>query len=409
MREWLSTRTGGDRETSVITEVEARAHILQSVRTLSSRRVPLARAQGEFAAKDIVARLALPVFDNSAMDGYAVVAGSCQSERSQRVIGEQPAGVDRHLRITAGEAVRIFTGAPMPQGADAVVMQEDVRREGAEIFIEGEVEPGEFIRRRGSDLSEGQKILAAGEKIRPQTLGLLASQGLSEIEVGGEVSAAILTTGDELVPPGQALAPGQIHESNSTLLRALIDQSGGSVAFVDHCADEAPAIEAGLRAGIENDVLVVVGGISVGARDLVKPALAAIGAEVDLWRVSVKPGKPFLFGRAGRCAIFGLPGNPVSAFVTFLLFVRPAILQMRGARGEELLLATGPAELSEEVQNSSDRPHYVRGRVAGGKFTPVGRQESHALYGLSRANALLRVPPGAVFPRQSTVPILLLE
>jgi molybdopterin molybdotransferase len=154
---------------------------------------------------------------------------------------------------------------------------------------------------------------------------------------------------------------------------------------------------------------VVVGGISVGARDLVKPALVAVGAEVDLWRVLVKPGKPFLFGRAGQCAIFGLPGNPVSAFVTFLLFVRPALLQMRGAHKDELSLPIGPAMLSEEVQNPSDRPHYLRGRVTNGKFTPVGRQESHALYGLSCANALLRVPPGVVFPSLSTVSILLLE
>jgi len=297
----------------------------------------------------------------------------------------------------------------MPKGADAVVMQEDVRREDLEIFIEGEVQPGEFVRRRGSDLSEGQKILSAGEKIRPQTLALLAAQGFAEIEVGGEVRTAIVTTGDELIPPGEALGAGQIHESNSTLLRALVDQSGGSVAFVEHCGDEAPSIEAALRTGLQSDVLVVVGGISVGARDLVKPALVAVGAEVDLWRVLVKPGKPFLFGRAGQGAIFGLPGNPVSAFVTFLLFVRPALLQMRGAHEEELSLPIGPAMLSEEVQNPSDRPHYLRGRVTNGKFTPVGHQESHALYGLSRANALLRVPPGVVFPSLSTVSILLLE
>jgi molybdopterin molybdotransferase len=405
----LSTLSGGDTDIWVITEEEALAHILESVKPRSARSVSLTQARDRFAAQEILARIALPVFDNSAMDGYAVVAASCRLGQSQRVIGEQPAGVDRKLRIAAGEAVRVFTGAPIPEGADAVIMQEDVRREGAEIFIDTEVEPGEFIRRRGSDLSEGQKILSVGERIRPQTLALLAAQGLAEIGVGGEVRAAIITTGDELVTPGRALGEGQIYESNSILMRALFDKYGVSIAAVEHCADDALSIEAALRRGLEQDVLVIVGGVSVGARDLVKPALTSVGAQTDLWRVSVKPGKPFLFGRAGQCAIFGLPGNPVSAFVTFLLFVRPAILRMMGANKDELSLPKCEAQLAEEVQNKSDRPHYVRGRVAQGKFTPVGRQESHALYGLSRANALLRVPPGEIFPNGATVSLLTLD
>jgi molybdopterin molybdotransferase len=393
----------------VITEDEALAHIVETVKPLPPRSVPLAQARERFAARDIFARFALPVFDNSAMDGYAVAAVSCRPGQSQQVIGEQPAGVDRKLRIAAGEAVRVFTGAPMPEGADAVIMQEDVWRDGSEIFINAEVEPGEFVRRRGSDLSEGQKIVEAGQRIRPQTLALLAAQGLAEIDVGGEVRVAIITTGDELIQPGGSLGAGQIYESNSTLVRALFDKCGVSIAAVEHCADDALSIEAALRTGLEHDALVIVGGVSVGARDLVKPALTSVGAQTDLWRVSVKPGKPFLFGRASRCAIFGLPGNPVSAFVTFLLFVRPAILRMMGANEGELSLPQYEAQLAEEVQNRSDRPHYVRGRVAHGKFTPIGRQESHALYGLSRANALLRIPPGEIFPSGNTVPILLLD
>lgn len=393
----------------MITEDEALAHILKSVKPLPPRRVPLTQARERFSAGDVFARLALPVFDNSAMDGYAVVAGSCRPGQSQRVVGEQPAGIDRKLQIEPGEAVRIFTGAPMPAGADAVIMQEDVRCDGSEIFLNAEVATGEFVRRRGSDLSEGQKIIDAGERIRPQTLALLAAQGLAEIDVGGEVRAAIITTGDELVAPGGSLGAGQIHESNGVLIRALCDKFGVSVATVEHRADDGASIEAALRKGLEYDVLVVVGGVSVGARDLVKPALAAVGAQTDLWRVAVKPGKPFLFGRAGQCAIFGLPGNPVSAFMTFLLFVRPAILQMMGANESALALPKYEAELSEEVRNNGDRPHYVRGRVERGKFTPVGRQESHALYGLSRAQALLRVPPGEVFLGRKTVPILILD
>ncbi len=393
----------------MITEEKALAHILESVAPLPSRSVPLAQAREQFAARDVFARLALPVFDNSAMDGYAVVAKACAAGKSQRVIGEQPAGADRKLRIAPGEAVRIFTGAPMPAGADAVVMQEEVRCEGPEIFVETKVEPGDFIRRRGSDLSEGQRILASGERIRPQTLALLAAQGFAEVEVGGAVRAAIIVTGDELIPPGGALETGQIFESNSILARALFEKCGVSVAQVEHCADEASSIEAALRRSFACDVLVVIGGVSVGARDLVKSALNSVGAQTDLWRVSVKPGKPFLFGRAGACAIFGLPGNPVSAFVTFLLFVRPAVLQLMGAHRDELSLPRIDATLTEEVRNKGDRPHYVRGRVLHGKFTVVGRQESHALYGLSRANALLRVPPGEVFRRETVVPVLSLD
>lgn len=393
----------------MITEEKALAHIITSVKPLPSSRLPLAQARERFAACDIFARLALPVFDNSAMDGYAVLAGSCRPGQSQRVIGEQPAGVDRKLRIAAGEAVRVFTGAPMPEGADAVVMQEDVRCDGLEILVNTMVEPGEFVRRRGSDLGEGQKIVEAGERLRPQTLALLAAQGLAEIDTGGQVRAAVITTGDELVRPGGSLSAGQIYESNSILMRALLDKCGASIAAIDHCQDDRLSIEAALRAGLEYDVLVVVGGVSVGARDLVKPALGSVGAQTDLWRVSVKPGKPFLFGRAGPCAIFGLPGNPVSAFMTFLLFVRPAILRMMGAGEDELSLRKCEAQLLEEVQNKSDRPHYVRGRLAQGRFTPVGRQESHALYGLSRANALLRVVPGEAFPKGATVPILILD
>ncbi|MEY2564197.1 MAG: molybdopterin molybdotransferase [Verrucomicrobiota bacterium] len=379
---------------------------MEGIEPLGSHAVPLAQALGRFAARDLFARIALPGFDNSAMDGYAVLASSCETGGSQRVIGEQPAGLDRKLRLSAGEAVRIFTGAPLPDGADAVVMQEDVRREGAEIFINTKVEPGEFVRRRGSDLSGGQKIVETGERIRPQTLALLASQGMAEIEVGGDVRVAIVTTGDELVAPGRSLEGGQIYESNSALLQGLCEKWGASGATVEHSPDEAPALEAALRRGLERDVLIVVGGVSVGARDLVKPALNAVGARTDLWRVSVKPGKPFLFGRAGSCAIFGLPGNPVSAFVTFLLFVRPALLRLTGARGDELLLRSSAAQLSEELANPGDRPHYVRGRVGQGTFTVVGRQESHALYGLSRANALLRVSPGETLPSGAKVSVL---
>jgi molybdopterin molybdotransferase len=393
----------------MITEEQALSRILENVRAFASRKVPLIQAREQFAAADVLARVALPGFDNSAMDGYAVVASACADVKSQRLIGEQPAGLDRGLRIKAGETVRVFTGAPIPAGADAVVMQEDVRGEGSDIFINTEVEPGEFIRRRGCDLSEGQKIVEAGTRLRPQTLALLASQGIAEVDAGGEVRVAIVSTGDELVAPGGTLCSGQIFDSNSVLLRALVEKWGASVADVRHCPDDADSIESALRNGLGFDVLIILGGVSVGARDLVKPALNAVGAQTDLWRVLVKPGKPFLFGCSGQCSIFGLPGNPVSAFVTFLLFVRPAILRLMGARDDQLPLPRTNAVLTTELENEGDRPHYVRGQLSDGKFSAVGQQESHALYGLSRANALLRVPPGETFRSGETVGVIPLD
>jgi molybdopterin molybdotransferase len=393
----------------VITEEQALARILENVGPLPARTVPLIQAREKFAAAEVLARVALPGFDNSAMDGYAVVAASCADGKAQRLIGEQPAGADRGLRIEPGEAIRVFTGAPIPFGADAVVMQEDVRVEGAQIFVNTPVDTGEFIRRRGCDLSEGQKIVEAGTRLRAHQLALLASQGFAEIEVGRELRVAIVSTGDELVAPGGSLSAGQIFDSNSVLLQALVEKCGATVARVQHCPDDAAAIERAFRDALRFEVLIVLGGVSVGARDLVKPALNAIGAQTDLWRVSVKPGKPFLFGRAGHCAIFGLPGNPVSAFVTFLLFVRPALLRMMGARDDQLGLPHTKAILAAELSNDGDRPHYIRGQLVDGKFTPIGRQESHALYGLSRANALVRVSPGEFLEAGSSVSVIPLD
>ncbi len=410
----------------MISEEEARKKILETVRPLQARKLPISKSLGCFAAEDHFARLPLPPFDNSAMDGYAVMASSCKKGQRLRVIGEQPAGRDKQLCISRGEAIRIFTGAPVPAGADAVVMQEDVTRDGVEIVINVDVEAGEFIRRSGCDLAEGQMILAKGERIRAATTALLASQGCAEVTVGGGVKAAILSTGDELVTPGGKLEPGQIYESNSALLNGLLKRCGAVVDSVEHCRDDRESLHEAIKRGIKKHILIISGGVSVGEHDLVKDALRHLGAQIDIWRVAIKPGKPFLFGCVQRkapspqssqrsprsrsrgadatapgeggiadidhCFIFGLPGNPVSAFVTFLIFVRPAILKMMGATSFDLPKV--PAKLSTDLTNDSDRPHYIRGAVERGNFTPIGRQESHALFGLSQSNALLRVAVG---------------
>ena len=376
----------------MISEEEARNRILGAVSPRPERTVLLSDALGFFSARNVVARLPLPTFDNSAMDGYAVVASSSGKGARLQVIGEQPAGIDRHLRISAGEAVRIFTGAPIPAGADAVVMQEDTTREGGLVVVNVAVEPGEFIRQRGCDLAEGQKILGRGESIRPATVALLASQGFADVTIGGEVHAAIVSTGDEIVMPGKKLDQGQIYDSNLTLLRALVQRCGASVTSAEHCPDQQERLIETIQRGIRNHVVVIAGGVSVGEHDLVQATLRSLGVRIDIWRVAIKPGKPFLFGNAGECAVFGLPGNPVSAFVTFLQFVRPAILKMMGAN--DLDLPKTQVRLAVDLANEGDRVNYARGRIDNGTFVPVGRQESHALFGLSQSNALLRIAVG---------------
>src|SRR5439155_3078599 len=281
----------------MIAEEEAREKVFEKIQVRASRRVSLSHALNCFAAEDYFSSLPLPNFDNSAMDGYAVVAGTCGAGKRLRVIGEQPAGLDRQLRVSPGEAIRIFTGAPVPAGADAIVMQEDVTRDGAEIVLNADVGPGEFVRKRGCDLSEGQKILHKGERIRAATLALLASQGIVDLAVGSEVSVAIVSTGDELVKPGEKIKQGQIYESNSLLLQGLAQRCGASVRSVEYCPDDRDSLTEALKRGIQHDVLIINGGVSVGEHDLVQSTLRSLGAKIDIWRVAIKPGKPFLFGR----------------------------------------------------------------------------------------------------------------
>ena len=387
----------------MISEEEARGQILETVRPLAARSVPLLEALNCFAAHDYPARLPLPNFDNSAMDGYAVIASDCRPGARLRITGEQPAGLDRQLRVSSGAAVRIFTGAPIPEGADAVVMQEEVTRDGDEIVVNAAVYPHQYIRERGCDLAPGQKILGAGERIRATTLALLTSQGFETVAVGGEVRAGIVSTGDELAKPGEKLQPGQIYDSNSTLLQSLLRGFAGVFASVQDCADNRDALRRALTAAAKNQIVIVSGGVSVGEHDLVHSTMRSLGARIDVWRVAIKPGKPFLFGRLGDCFIFGLPGNPVSAFVTFLQFVRPAILKMSGAA--KLELPQSPAKLIVDLTNDGERAHYIRGKLERGNFAPIGRQESHAIFGLSQSDALLRLAAGESLKAGSIVEV----
>jgi molybdopterin molybdotransferase len=392
----------------MISEEEAREKILSAVAPLPAAEVSLGDALDRFAATDLFATIPLPPFDNSAMDGYAVVAKSAGKNARLKIVGEQPAGVSKNLSVSEGEAVRIFTGAPMPTGADTVVMQEETEREGDFVLIRAEeISVGDFVRKAGADLAVGQQILKRADRLRPATLGLLASQGIESVRVGAQPGVAIVTTGDELAGPGQQPRPGEIFESNGLMITSLAAKIDVAVAIRRHCPDDFDTLCTTLREAVQQDAVIVSGGVSVGEHDLVREALREIGAEIDLWRVAVKPGRPFLFGKRDRCLIFGLPGNPVSTFVTFLVFVRPAFLRMMGAI--DLRLPRANARLTHEITGDETRPHYLRGELADGAFTVIGRQESHAIFGLARANALLRVRPEARLRAGSEVEVLLIH
>lgn len=384
----------------MISEADALQRILAYPWPGVFEKVPLSAALGRFIATDVIATVPNPRFDVSSMDGYAIRAGECGSVL--RIKGEQPAGLDRGLTLEPGSAIRIFTGAPIPAGADAVIMQEDVRAdvEAGEQVLKcvDPVEVGENIRRTGADLCKGQRLLSKGDALTPSRLALLASQGIGEVEVHVGPRVAVLTTGDELVESGAELLPGQIFNSNGIMLRALLMEMGVSAVTVSHCGDEFEETRRVVEDLVSQyDALIIIGGVSVGDHDQVKPALKAVGIDPEIWRVKVKPGKPFLFAHRESpkpVRIFGLPGNPVSAFVTFHLFVKPALLMMMGAR--EVIGKFVLAECTQDLDNSGDRPHYVRGCIEDAKFTPFGIQQSHAIRGLSQANGLLRLDVGEV-------------
>ena len=375
----------------MLTETEARDRILAAISPLAQETVPLLASLGRYAAQPVIATLALPGFDNSQMDGYAVRAAEAGQGAELQVAAEQPAGLDREQHLAPGQAIRIFTGAAIPDGCDAVVMQEDVSRTGNTITVLEAVAVGEYIRRRGSDLCEGQIILHPGQLLSPALIGVLASQGLATVAVHRQPRVAILGTGDEIIPPGTPLLPGQIYNSNGPMLAALLAQHGITHVSLHHCRDDLPSTTETLRQLVEtHDVILISGGVSVGDHDHVKPALQALGIAPNLWRVKVKPGKPFLFAQQAGVHLFGLPGNPVSAFVTYHLFVQAALLKLMGQ--PNATAQTFTAQAGSPLTNDGDRPHYLRGKLERGIFQPTGLQQSHALHGLSQCNALARVP-----------------
>ncbi len=385
---------------------EARRRILDAIHSTKVETIALPEIDGRILAEDLTAPINLPSFDNSAMDGYAVRAFETATGARLQCIGESPAGTVFEGEVGESECVRIFTGSPMPAGANAVVMQEDTRIDGENVEIIDGVKPFENVRLRGEDVKEGDSIGCKGDLLSPGHLALLGSCGVETVHVRRQPIIGLLATGNELREPGAKLAPGEIFESNRQTIARLAELAGAQPRIYPLVPDTLDDTVASLKAAFtECDAVVTSGGVSVGKHDYVKAAFEELGGTLDFWKVRIKPGKPFLCGRLGDRFLFGLPGNPVSAFVTFLLLVRPALLKMSDATNTEL--PTHPAVLTAPLVNHGNRRNFMRVFVnTKGQAHPAGMQASHALGSLAKANALVDVPPESTLEEKATVSVL---
>ncbi len=373
---------------SLLSVAEAQARILALGRPMPTAMVPLAQAAGRYAAADVVATRTQPAADLSAMDGYAI--RFAERPGPWTVVGESAAGGGLANSLAPGEAARIFTGAPVPAGADTILIQEEASRDGDTLRESGEGPPrlGAHVRPAGNDFTAGQALIAAGAQLTPARIALAAVGGHGALPVRARVRVALISTGDELVPAGAPTPGVMLPSSNAPMLAALLAPLPVDLIDMGIVPDElATLTDAFRRAADIADVIVTTGGASVGDRDLVRPALAAAGAELDFWRIAMKPGKPLLAGTLGRAAVVGLPGNPVSAFVTATLFLAPLVRAMAGAADPLPPMMRG--KLAAPLPPTGRRAEYVRGMLADGQIMPLSTQDSAALRALSEATLLI--------------------
>jgi molybdopterin molybdotransferase len=380
---------------TMISVEEAAATILAHIAPLGTERVPARVADGRVLAREVRAGYPMPPFDASTVDGYAVRADDPSPRR--RVLAIVTAGRPVDVAVEPGTAVRIMTGAPVPPGADAVIMQEFTHEADGYVILERSVRRGENINPRGQDIAEGQVVLTPGTALGPAEVGLLATLGIREVEVYRRPRVAVLSTGDELVEADQDAPYGAIRDSNRPSLMAAVREAGGEPISLGIAPDDEALQRRLVRQGIEEaDVLVTSGGVSVGTRDLIKPLLEEIGT-VYFGQVALKPGKPLTFAKVGDKAAFGLPGNPVSSLVSFELFVRPALRKLQGHT--RLHRPTVEVVLEHDVRKTPDRTEYQRAVVrwhpdGSLRARTTGSQSSSRLLSMVGANALLHVPPG---------------
>ncbi len=400
---------------SLLSVDEARSRMLSHFKPIGTATLPLAECARRVLASDIAAQNDLPSFDNSAMDGFAVIASdlvdaSPASPRTLKVVADIPAGADPDVALVPDQAARIMTGAPLPKGADAVIPVEETdfqeRTPGTPapetVAIYKSLQAGDYVRAQGTDVQTGQPVLKAGHKLRPQDLGLLAMLGVAEVPVHRKPRVALLSSGDELVPVDAPLRPGKIRDSNTYTLTALLEDAGAEVLNLGIAADRREAVEELLEkaAAQKADLILSSAGVSVGAFDFIKDVVEAQG-ELTFWRVNMRPGKPLAFGKFKDIPFIGLPGNPVSAFVGFEVFVRPALERMSGLETMGTQKGTSRPRVRvrlAESLTSDGRESYLRAEVReeNGILSArlAGHQGSGNLLSIVQANALLIIPAG---------------
>jgi molybdenum cofactor synthesis domain-containing protein len=381
----------------LIDHPEAVRLVLENTHRLAAEDVPLVEARGLALAQDLKARFDSPPFDNSAVDGYALRSADAEAGRVFRVVDEAPAGRPAAKSVGEGEAIKIFTGGVIPEGADAVVMVENTSGWGEECELKKAASPGQNVRGSGEDVREGEVILRAGTEVGPPEIALAATQGYGALPVHRRPEVVVLSTGTELVEPGEReLEPGEIYDSNSFAVMAQAHEIGARARRITAASDDDAVLRRAVEEALETaDVVVTSGGVSVGEKDLVKGTMLKLGVEQIFWGVKFKPGKPLFFGARGDVSVFGLPGNPVSAMVCFELFVRPALVKMMGRqeRGRPRI----QVYFEKDVRNNFGRMHAMRVSLEkterGWLARSVGAQGSGLVSSLTKADALALIGP----------------
>jgi len=392
----IATTSLDESDPNALTVEQALERVLaEAVPVSGTETLEIAGALDRVLAEPVAARIDVPPARNSAMDGYGLRAGDGRAGNRLRQVGVSAAGHPWQGAVGPGECVRILTGAVVPEGVDTVVMQEHARvAESGEVTLDRDASPGANIRERGEDTRAGTVILDAGRRLTAADIGLLASQGIPEVVAVRRPRVVFFTTGDELVPVGQPLGPGQIHDSNRYTLAALLARYPAEFVDLGVIADTEEAVRSALaQAGATADLILTTGGVSVGDADFVSQLLRREG-QVGFWKIAMKPGRPLAFGRFGRALFLGLPGNPVSAMATFSLFVRPALLRLSGAAADPPW--TLRARLLDDLRKRPGRADYQRGILeqhdGGWVVRSTGGQGSHQLRSMSLANAYIRLP-----------------
>ncbi len=390
----LQPAAGRERPAGLLSIDEARALIAAHVVALAAESVPLVEAHGRFVAADVDAAIDLPPFASSAMDGYAVRGADTPGVLS--VVGESAAGSPFAGELARGQAIVISTGAVVPASADAIVPVERTSRSGDRVEIVAAIPAGEFVRRAGSDVERGARVLPAGTRLGPAQIGAAAAIGRAALPCHRRPRVAVLTTGSELRQPGEPLGAGEIYDANGPMLAAALRATGVEVTTIPAVGDDEDAHRTALRRALEHDVVISSGGVSMGTHDLVRGVGGELGVREVFWKVALRPGKPLAFGVRDATLVFGLPGNPVSALVCFELFVRPALLALQGARDARPAFSAG--RLGVAVQRNPERDDLIRVRVARADGAPVlwplAGQQSHQITVTAQADALALIPVG---------------